>query len=352
MIRDSCMWCVAGAESFRLRSRQIMPKKQYINGKLKKIGFGGNLQNIEKSMRQIYIPDEGKILVQTDQAGAEALIMGYDCEAGLYRQLFIHGVKPHVYVAIHLFPYVWQKKMKDVPGFDIQEVIKTPIQALKSIPYWRDLDSMIKDSDNWVHSERYYYFAKQTCHSANYDIQAQTFRMNVLEKSGGKISLPMDEATRFLLIYRSLFPEIPERNRRVRLQAEKTKMLFNFFGEPYYISQYSPTESNFKEYYSWTPQSTVGEITNRAYCMMQEYIETNRLDWDLLLNGHDSIVSQCPISEAMECGKKQKEFIEQQFTSPVDGVVFNMKSETQVGLNWSPFKEKDNPMGLKELKFS
>ncbi len=349
MIRDSCMWHVAGAESFRLRSRQIMPKKQYINGKLKKIGFGGNLQNIEKSMRQIYVPDDGKILVQTDQAGAEALIMGYDCEAGPYRQLFIHGVHSHVYVSAHLFPYVWQKEMKDVPGFDIQDVLKTPIQALKSNPYWKDLSHLIKETDNWPSSKRYYYFGKQTNLSANYDVQAQAFRMNVLEKSGGKISLPMDEATRFLVIHRSLFPEIPERNRRVRYQAEKTRILYNFFGAPYYLSQHSPSEQDYKSFYAWTPQSTVGEITNRAYCAMQEYIETNHLDWDLLLNGHDSIVSQCPIEEAMQCGRKQKEFIEQEFTSPVDGVVFNMKSETQVGLNWAPFKEKDNPMGLKTL---
>jgi hypothetical protein len=327
-----------------------MPKKQYVNGKLKTIGFGGNLANIEKGMREIYIPDDGKILVQTDQSGAEALIMAYDCDAGPYRQLFIHGVKPHVYVAVHLFPHVWQKKMRDVPGFDINKVIETPIQALKSIPYWRDLDLMIKDSDNWIHSERYYYFAKQTCHSSNYEIQAQTFRMNILDKSGGKIVLPMDEAERFLLVYRGLFPEIPERNRRVRRQVEMTKMMYNFFGEPYHVTQYSPTESNFKEYYSWVPQSTVGEITNRAFCDMQEFVESEKLDWDNLINGHDSIVSQCPISEVKECATKQKEFIEQEFTSPIDGVKFRMRSETQVGFNWAPYKEKKNEMGLKELK--
>ena len=232
--------------------------------------------------------------------------MAYDCEALAYRQLFIHGIKPHVYVAVHLFPHVWKRRMAGCAGFDIDEVIRTPIQALKSLPYWRDLDLMIKDSDNWNVAERYYYFAKQTCHSANYDIQSNTFRMNVLDKSGGKIVLNPDEASRFLEVYRGLFPEIPERNRRVRHQADMTKMLYNFFGEPYYISQYQPTESNYKEYYSWSPQSTVGQISNRAFTAMQEFIWKEKLDWDVLLNGHDSIVSQCPIADVLDCGRKQK----------------------------------------------
>ena len=109
-------------------------------------------------------------------------------------------------------------------------------------------------------------------------------------------------------------------------------MLFNFFGHPYHISQYTFTESNYQEFYAWGPQSTVGMITNIAIANMQSFIEKERLDWDILLNGHDSIVSQCPIAEVLDCAKMQKLlFIEQEFISPVDGVVFKMKSETQAG---------------------
>ena len=363
MLRDSCLWYVAGPKTFRLASRQIMPKKQEHNGKFKKVGFGGNLQNIEKGMREIYIPDEGKIFVQTDQGGAEALIMSYDCEPGDYRQLFIHNVKPHVFVALHLFKDIWPKKMREHSmlgdiKLDMDAVLSTRISELKSIPYWRDLDLLIKDSDNWDVSQRYYYFAKQTCHSANYNIQKDTFRMNILDKSGGKIVIPPDEAERFLLVYRALFPEIPERNRRVRRQAEQTKMLFNMYGHPYHISQYWPSESNYKEYYSWCPQSTVGMITNIAFANMQSFIEDNNLDWDILINGHDSIVSQCPVAEVLDCAKKQKEFIEQSFESTLDHVPFKMKSDSMAGFNWAPKKEKIidgkvvvfNPQGLVEVK--
>ena len=186
-MRDSCTWVIGGPKTFRLGSRQILSKKQEIDFKTKTLGWGGNLQNIEKEMRKIYIPDEGKILVQTDQGGAEALIMSYDCINGNYRQLFINNVKPHVYVGIHLFADIWKRKMSEynligaIP-FDINDIVSAPIKDLKTLPHWKNLDLLIKDSDNWPVNERYYYFSKQTCHSANFGIAADKFRMNVLEK--------------------------------------------------------------------------------------------------------------------------------------------------------------------------
>jgi DNA polymerase I-like protein with 3'-5' exonuclease and polymerase domains len=344
-MRDSTSWVISGTKTFRLGSRKILHK------------FGGNLQNIEKSMREIYIPDDGKIFVQTDQSGAEALIVAYLCEAGSFRQLFLHGVKPHVYVALHVFKDVWKKKMKekgitgDVP-LDIDAICKTPIQALKSNPYWRDLDLLIKDSDNWSLAERYYYLAKQTCHSSNYGIEPPTFRMNILEKSGGKIVISKEDSEHFLRTYHGLFPEIQDWHRRMRSQVEKTRMLYNLHGHPYTITSHVILETGWKELFAWVPQSTVGMITNIAYAKMQSFIERNKLSWDLLTNCNDSYLLQCPMAEVQECALKAKEFMEQEFESPVDSVKFRMRSETQAGMNWAPAKieQKKNLMGLKEIK--
>lgn len=345
MIRDSTSWIIGGPKTMRLGSRKILRK------------FGGNLQNIEKMMRIVYVADEGKGLVQDDQSGAEALIVAYLCQPLAYRQLFIHGIKPHVYVAMHLFKDVWRKKATEFVSagipFDIEAFCAAPIQALKSMPYWKELDRMIKDSDNWSLSERYYYLAKQTCHSANYGITPPMFRMNILEKSGGKINISVEDSERFLLIYRSLFPEIPEWNNNVRasveMQTTPIKYIYNLHGHPYAITSYQVLESNWKEIIAWVPQSTVGMITNIAVARMQQYVEEQKLDWDFLINCHDSMLWQCPIEEMAECGKQCKRFMEQEFESPVDGAKFTMKSEVQAGFNWAPFKKDKNPFGLKEI---
>ena len=208
-----------------------------IDGKRKKKGWGGNLQNVEKSVRKIYIPDSGKIFVQVDQSGAEALIVAYCGVAGQYRELFKNDIKPHSYLTMSLFRDIWPKKMLEhglistLESFNIDDVIATPIAQLNQNPHWKNLGKLIKSSDDWPLTERYYYLAKQTEHSSNYDIQPPMFRMNVLEKSGGKIVISKEDSERFLGTKHKLFPEIKGSfHRYVERCARDTFMLYNLHG--------------------------------------------------------------------------------------------------------------------------
>lgn len=356
-MRNSTTYKLAGTKTFRLGSSMILPKQVVVDGKLKRKGWGSNLQNIEKSLRKIYIPDEGKIFVQVDQSGAEALIVAYCCRDGNYRQLFKSGIKPHSYIAMHLFKDIWPKKMIEHglcspgSGFDIEELCGTPIGLLNQNPFWPQLAKLIKSSDDWSLTERYYYIAKQTEHSSNYDIKGPTFQMNVLDKSGGKIVISREQADYFLNVKHSLYPEIKEDfHTGVRKQAEQHKILYNLHGHPYCISAYDFLESDWKEMYSWIPQSSVGEITNIAYYQFQECIEENNLPYDILANTHDSYLAQCPIGEEQECARVMQSFINQKFISPFDGAEFAMKSEAVSGFNWSPYHPIKNPQGLREIQ--
>lgn len=343
-MRNSCIYKVAGPLTFRLSSTKLFGR------------WGSNLQNIEKSVRKIYIPDPGKIFVQVDQSGAEALIVAYCGVAGQYRQLFINSVKPHTYLAMSLFKDVWPRKMREhnlissSEDFNIDEIIRTPIAQLKNHPQWQNLAKLIKDSDDWSLSERYYYLAKMVEHSSNYGIEPPAFRLNVLEKSGGKVVIGEEDSKKFLETKFTLFPEIRQSyHKYVERCAKDHRLLYNLMGHPYQITSYEISQPELKELYAWIPQSTVGEITNVAYTQMYQHILENNLQWDLLAQTHDSYMCQCPIGEEVECALAMKKFIEQEFTSPIDGAKFSMKSEAQCGMNWSPAK-KDNPNGLKEMK--
>lgn len=383
-MRNTTQYALAGPKTFRRASRALLPKKFVLDSKTVTKGWGTNLQNIEKSARIIYHPDGFtptltekcsywlktgdtevftqeelftlRVFLQCDQSGAEALCVAYACEVGDYRKLFENNVKPHVYVAMKLFKDIWTKKLKEQGGliedFDIEMIASTAIPLLKQNPFWKDLDLLIKSSDNWSLTERYYYLAKQTVHSANYDIQAQTFRMNILEKSGGKIAISKEESERFLVTYRSLFPEIPELNRRIKQQVEMTRMLFNMHGHPYIITDWHLDDSSMKEYYAWTHQSTVGEITRIAFSRLQEWIEQEKKNFDILADTHDSYLVQCPLTEVKLCKSKMQEFMNQELISPFDGVKFRMKSEVNIGFSWNPHKEGNpNCTGLRELKW-
>lgn len=370
-MRNSTQYLLAGPRTFRRGSRKILRK------------WGGNLQNVEKSMREMYISDgyrnelsekckywidtgetsifkeeellSLRVMGQRDQSGAEALIVAYESRAADYRKLFENNVKPHVYVALKLFKDIWPIKAKEhnlnITEEVINELDKTPIEKLKLNPYWSDLDELIKDSDNWPLTERYYYLAKQTVHSANYGIRWAMFILNVLDKSGGKIVLVRDQGEYFLNMYRALFPEIGERNDNIAKQAEKCRLIYNILGHPYQITSYEITESMLKELYAWTAQSSVAEITRIAFSRFQEWIEQEKNRTDILADTHDSYAFQSTLLDVPLITKKSGEFMNQKLVSPVDGTKFNMKSEINWGFNWSPYKKKTNELGLQKLKW-
>lgn len=344
-MRNTCLYDNAGTITFRRASRGIT--LNFAEG----VVAGCNLQNIEKSMRALYVPDEGKIFVQVDQSGAEALIVSYLCRDGNFRSLFLNKVKPHVFVALHLFSDIWQQKINETAGdikLNIKELLESPIPELQNHPFWSEVDKLIKSSDNWRAEERYYYVSKQVCHSSNYGIRPTAFQLNTLEKSKGKIVLSKQQAEKYLLFYHSLFPEINEWHREIQKQLEETKMLFNLFGYPRYFSG-EIDERSIKEAYAFVPQSTVGCITAKAYTRLQNFIEEHNLSWDLLADTHDSYLCQCPIGEKLECAKIMKAFMEQDLVSP-RGEPFKMKSEVAAGFNWAPYKKDKNPEGLQEIK--
>lgn len=636
--RTTTIYKIGGTETFRASSAAFMET------------WGSNLQNIEKSMRGLYYADDGKVLVQVDQSGAEALIVAYLCKKARFRELFLHGVKPHVFVAMHVFMNTWGIKL---PDLQMHEFVNTPIPELKKLNGWKQLDTLIKASDNWPPRERYYYIAKMICHAcvddetevlkhdgwhsiktlqptdkiavwnpsnkaitmetpssffitpyfdemhyysddeidqfvtpnhkmiywsndkftvakshqtigmrslripnngnyiggsislgqaktkllvaiqadgyiasdeavrfrfvkqrkierlrqilielklnyterlaedsvtefyvhgltdlvayfkpeklwgcwlltfdqatltalvdelkywdgtyeeshlhkreayftrhkqnaewiktichlvgkqgtlnkfdpvdknthytiginnrcfgrarhrskhqfngfvycptvstgfflirrkgkisvtgnSNYGINANAFQMNVLEKSRGKIVLTKKQAEGYLAHYHSLFPEIHDWHRAVQKQVEETKMLFNLQGYPRLFTGII-NEQTLKEAYAFVPQSTVGCITHLAVTAMQRFIEQERVNWDILGNCHDSYLVQCPAGEEVACGRKMKELIEQELTSPW-GERFRMRSEAQSGRNWGPWKKDKNEDGLKDLQ--
>lgn len=312
-------------------------------GKLRP-GYGTNMTNIEKSARGMYWADDGNLLNQRDQAGAEALIVAKIAPKGQFNDLFEYGVKPHVFVALHNFLDTWRIKCNDL---DLDTFVSTPISKLKSLEGWKKLDQLIKSSDEWQSSERYYYIAKMICHASNYGMRGGAFQLNVLEKSRGTIVLTRAQAETYLDNYHSLFPEIHAWHRQVEAQARQCRVLYNLFGFPRILTE-QITESNLKEFYAFIPQSTVGCITHIAITQMQDYIVKAKRNWDILNNCHDSFVVQSPANEWEECQHKMKEYLEQELTTPT-GEKFNMRSEGQTGRNWGPYKQGKNEEGMKAV---
>lgn len=323
--RGTCQWNLSGTTTYRLSSS-------------KWFGMGSNLQNPSPNVADIYEAPPGYRIIQRDQAGAEAKIVAYECEMGNLRQLFISGIKPHVYIAMHRFAPYWATTLE----LDIDLYLKSPIKDLPSLPDWKRLSTAIKNHD------KYYFLGKKICHASNYGMEANTFKTSVLEETDGQLVLSTKEANELLDSYHFIFPEVRRWHEVIKAHLRATRTLRNLFGYPRYFSK-AWSDKFVKEAISFVPQSTVGTITNLAVIETQEYIEQNNRDWHIFNNKHDSYAMLVPESEYKDGLAIMRTHIERDLTSST-GVSYKMGSEGQVGVNWGKHHPEKNPFGMQEVK--
>lgn len=328
--RNTTLWSLGGTDSFRLASKKL----RLFNGE----EFGTNLQNQGERTARVYLADPGKVFVQPDESGADALIVSYLTPHGPFRDLFLAGIKPHTFVALHLFKDLWIKE----GHADIEALCSLSPKHLGKHPSWPNMANVIKNN-----YERYF-IGKKSVHSFNYRMSATTFIFDVLKESEGKVVLSKHEGENFRFMYHSILPEVsngwwPELDETLK----STRTLRNLFGYPRYFD--GPfTDKFFREATSFVPQSTVAVISNKCYVLLQRFIEVEKLDWDMLNQKHDSVLLQCPEDEWKLAAMISKGFMEQELVSP-RGEVFRMKSGVSVGRNWSKYDKDTNPEGMKEL---
>ena len=317
--RYTSIFDVSGTKSFRLSAKQLFGE------------IGGNLQNMPEDMRSFMVADEGKLLFQVDQSGAEALIVAYLAERGNYRELFDVGIKPHTYLALNIFIDKFRgKHPKDRYQF------RKPSELIQ-LPEWKDLNKFIsKDESNVTE----YQLGKRIAHAKSYGMGPITFRKNVLQESQGEILLSTADCKHFLTMFERLFPEIIEWQERLKEQVIKNRVLYNLFGYPREFTGRWNMELE-REALSYIPQSTVGVITSLVFTDLERLSRTD-LGLDVLVNVHDAVVGQHYESEVERICHYTMDLVKRPLTAP-SGEVFHMKSEAMVGKTW---KKKD----MREIK--
>lgn len=318
--RYTSIFDVSGTKSFRLSAKQMFGE------------IGGNLQNLPEDMRSFMVADEGKLLFQVDQSGAEALIVAYLAERGNYRELFDVGIKPHTYLALNIFI----DKFRGTYPKD-RYLFRKPSELVQ-LPEWQKLNKSIsKDESNVTE----YQLGKKIAHAKSYGMGPITFRKNVLQESQGEILLSSQECKHFLSMFELLFPEIIEWQERLKKQVIETRVLHNLFGYPREFAGRWNMELE-REALSYIPQSTVGVLTSLVFTDLERLSRTSEPELDVLVNVHDAVVGQHLEAEVERICRLTMDLFKRPLTAP-SGEVFYMKSEAMVGKTW---KKKD----MREVK--
>jgi DNA polymerase-1 len=234
----------------------------------KKAQAGGNLQNIPvrseegRMIRKLFVPDEGKVLLASDLAQAEAMVVAYEAEnLELIDQFKDKSIDVH---------WEYTKKI-----FDIPDDVKYLPKAKYKDRYTNEEHSLKELRD----------IGKATRHGTNYDEGPFTFQ-STLTRQG--FHLEFKTCKKILSSALSKDPMLAEWKRRIPDELKANRYLISSIGDKR-ETQARLDDNTFRAFYAFSPQNTVGRILQIAI----QKIHDKYLDWiEPLINIHDEVLCQ------------------------------------------------------------
>lgn len=238
-------------------------------------GSGGNLQTIpsEKSkssgkaaargsldfslpnIRRMYGPDPGYTFFDMDLDRADLQVFAWEIEDEILKAALRQGVDMHL-MHVYLLDGV------DPPPLE---------ELVEGHPRYKDHRGPRKHKRE---------FSKVFCHAVDYYAQDKTLS----EHTGWSVHEVGKARKRYLSIHPNIEPYWAELDKQIK----KRRYVENKFGYRWYI--FDRVEGELPNAIAWIPQSTVGNVINRAWLN----IHNNLPEVQVLIQVHDSLAGQGP----------------------------------------------------------
>ena len=263
-------------------------------------GRGGNLQNIPKAMREMFIPEPGWTFWQCDMASAETYIVAW--ESGDEHMLQILTNHP-LYKA-------------DAPRkIMYHEFIGSIISGLEPSDVVGDLREL----------------AKRVGHGWNYGM-AERKMVETINNDMPHMLFGLADARRCILNLNTTLRGVINWRASIRAQLMQGRTISNCFGRKR-IFFGRMDENTFREAYAFIPQGTVGDALNKCMIHLEDLWQDHD-DVKILGQVHDSIFG-IGRDESME---QIQEEVEAEFTKPLPmtckGIPLRIPCEFKQGKNW------------------
>ena len=241
---------------------------------------GMNMQNLPEEFAGFLCSDPGYIFVSLDKAKAEWVVVAYESGDASMINAIESGVDVHAYTAEQMFKIpleIIELENKIIGHSNDAEEIARKREAIRELDPYRN---------NWLpRTTSIRQCGKKSNHGLNYDERYKMFALTneITEK----------EAKVIVNFYHSIYPGIKLWYDRIQSKLGEGRILTNCFGRKCrFLDRWG--DDLFKAAYSYLPQSTVGEVVNRA--MVEIYNDPHEVfaDWEMLRQVHDSIDSQMP----------------------------------------------------------
>lgn len=274
-------------------------------------GTGGNLQNIEESLRSIFISDPGMKMAKFDAKSGESYVVGA-IEWNLFEDArYLDACEsgdPHTATARICWPGLrWTGDLKQ--DKDIAEQ-----------PYYRHYS--------------YRFMCKKLGHGSNYGGKPATLSQQA--------KLPITVVSEFQPKYFRAFPAHLRWQAQVDSDLRKYGYLVSLTGRKRWFFGRRSDDSTLREAIAYDPQGSLADIVNSAMLNIWR-----ARDAALLMHDHDALTVQYP--EEMEDEIVPK--ILKQLEHPIDlehGRRLLIPYDAKTGFNRGDYHPKTNPDGLKD----
>ena len=268
-------------------------------------GYGNNLQNWPKKIRNMVVPEEGMMFTEADLKGAEAMIVAYLSEDPFLIRLFEKGeIEPKEgmrFTNVHTFTgyLIW--------GYD-EQFIK---------------DNKKKCDEERKDTESYYFKAKKTRHSANY----RGSWVTVSEE----LRVPAAEAKNILFRFNNASPNLIRWHREIEDEVRRTRTLITPLGRKrIFFERWGP--GLLRQATAFKPQETVAQILNLGLINIYEFLCSRYKDINIALQVHDSVLLEHPTEMKDFVHEKLKELMRVNLT--IKGRTFYIPIDIKSGFNW------------------
>lgn len=278
-------------------------------------GEGTNFQNLEHSVRKIFVAENGRKFAYIDLQSAESLAVGALAWQATGIDTYWRG---GIEGDIHLFGcrMMWPERP------------------------WTGDDKKDKELAK-EHCQGHYNFRdmiKRGGHGSNY-----YGKPAALAK---RLSLPIQIMVDFQHNYFKAFPEIPQWHQAVARQLQLTAQLTTPFGRKRTFFGRLGDDSTLREAIAYGPQSLIGDILNSG--LLQVWQRHRHEVW-LLAQVHDAILISYP--EELEDDILPRILTSLKVELPIhreeETRILTIGCDAEVGWNWGDYDEENNPGGLR-----
>jgi DNA polymerase-1 len=264
--------------------------------------FGpGNLQNQNYFVREMYVPEPGKVLIQADYIQAEAVVVAHLTNDHKLKQIFADGLDLHAHTASMMFG--------------------VPVESIGKDSHERKIGKLLR-------------------HATNYSAGPAVVAKN--------IGVKMAEAKRLLELYKSVNPLLANWHTKIQEELNRTKTLTTPLGRKRrFLDRWG--DELFRSAYAFLPQSTVGDLLNIA--IVDLYNDTELAHpIDIWMQLHDAIYVQ--VDDNVEAIRYTMEKLYQHMHREIevnhDTMVIDI--DYSIGYNWKGMADARLVDGVVETK--